>query len=125
MMRKEVYGRDGYTGLTGQFFQEFLLVEAVLERLTSVDEDHRHFVGKLAPEQIVRVHINLAPLKPAPALQFAELFLDDLAEVTAFSGINDHFAQERHRRESSKGVEQIPLKVALTGSRKQLLTHTR
>jgi hypothetical protein len=111
MMRKEVHSRDGYTTLTGQFLQEFLLVEAILKGLASVYKDNRHFVCELAAKQVVGVYINLAPSKASTAFEFAELFLDDLAQVTAFTGVDNHFAQERHRRESSKRTVQIPLKV--------------
>jgi len=91
--RRDLNGR-----LTGELSEKLLLVQAVLERLSPVDEHDWNFVGELAPELIVGLNINLAPAKPSPAFQLDELFFDDLAQVTSLAGINHDFAEEGHPR---------------------------
>ena len=82
-------------GLTGQFPQEFLLVEAVFEGFAAVDEDDGDFVGELAAQAFVGVNVHFAPAEATPALEFGELFLHDFAEMAAFSRIDDDFSWNR------------------------------
>lgn len=84
--------------LSRQFLEEFLLVQPVLEGLTSVDKYDRHLIGELAAQKIVGFNIDFPPAETAPALQLRELLLDDFAKVTSLAGIHDHFADEGHSR---------------------------
>jgi hypothetical protein len=65
--------------LVGEPPQKFPLIHPVLERFTAIDEDYGHLVGELAPQFIVRVHVDLTPLKAASALQFRQCLFNDLA----------------------------------------------
>jgi len=77
-------------------------VKPVFERLTAIDKHHRYFVGELAPQAIVTLNVNFAPIEASPAFELGQLLFDDLAEVATFSGVHDNFALLGHRRESSK-----------------------
>src|ERR1700738_1001054 len=73
---------------TGQFLQEFLLVQPVLKGLAPVYEDDRNFIGELALEAIVGLDVNFAPVKASAALQLLELFFHDFAKVASLAGIH-------------------------------------
>jgi hypothetical protein len=49
------------------------------QKFPLIDEDYGHLVGELAPQFIVRVHVDLTPLKAASALQFRQCLFNDLA----------------------------------------------
>ena len=82
--------------LTGQFAEEFVLVQPILERLAPVDENNGNLIGELSSQLIVAVHVDLAQGKPSAAMQLGERFFHDLAQVAAFAGVNDHLAGLRH-----------------------------
>src|SRR5215472_7676738 len=65
----------------GQFLQELLLIQPVLECFAAVDEDDRDFVGELAAQLVIGLHVHFAPAEAAPALQFGELFFYDFAKM--------------------------------------------
>jgi len=65
--------------LARQAAEELLLIHAVLEGLMSVDEYDGNLVVELASEAIVGVHVDLAPLKAAAAVEFNETLLHHLA----------------------------------------------
>jgi hypothetical protein len=65
--------------LAGEPLEKFALIHPVLERFAAIDEDDGHLVGELAPQFIVRVHVDLTPLKAASALQFRQCLFNDLA----------------------------------------------
>lgn len=67
------------TSLAGQPLEKFAFIHPVLERFAAIDEDHGHLVGELASQFIVRVHVDLTPLKAAAALQFRQCLFNDLA----------------------------------------------
>jgi hypothetical protein len=75
----------GTNRLAGQLLQELLLVQSILERFASINENDRNFVRKLTAQQVVGLHINFTPAEAASALQFRELFLHDLAEMASFA----------------------------------------
>jgi hypothetical protein len=100
--------------LAGQFLQEFLFIQAILEGLSTVDEHNRDLVRELALELIVGFNVHFAPAKSTPPLQFRELFFDDFAKVAPLPGIHDDFAQDGHRAESSKPENSFPAKVLFT-----------
>jgi hypothetical protein len=106
---------DDTENLTGQFLQEFLFIEPIFEGLSSVDENHRNFVSELALEQVVGFYVYFAPAEAAPPLQLRQLFLHDLAKVAPLAGVNDNFAQDGHRAESSKPENSFPVKVLSPG----------
>ena len=74
--------------LTGYFAEKLLLVHAVLEGFASVDEHDRDLVVILAAEIRVGIDIHVAPFEPALPMKFHEAFLDDFAEMAAFSRID-------------------------------------
>jgi hypothetical protein len=86
-------GREG-TWLASELAEEFVLVHAVFEGFTPVDKNHGNFVGELATELIVRVHVNFLPGKTTTAMKL----LDDLAQVAAFAAVHDDFAGHGHGR---------------------------
>jgi hypothetical protein len=100
-------------GLTCQFLQELLFIQPVFERLATVDENHGDLISELALELVIGFDVNFAPAKSAPPLQFRELFFHDLAKVAPLAGVNDNFAQDGHRAESSKPENSFPVKVLL------------
>jgi hypothetical protein len=65
--------------LACQAAEELLLIHAVLESLMSVDEDDWNLVIKLTPQAFIGVHVDLAPLKAAAAVEFDEALLHHLA----------------------------------------------
>jgi hypothetical protein len=75
--------------LAGQFAQEFLFVHAVLEGFAAVDEDDGDFVGELAADLGVGVHIDFAPGETSAAGKLGEAFFDDLAKMASLAGV-DH-----------------------------------
>lgn len=85
----KVLFKEWAIALIGQFSQEFLLVHAVLESFTSVDEDDRNFVIVLAAQFGVGVHVNLLPSEASAAGEFGKTFFDDLTQVAALAGV-DH-----------------------------------
>src|SRR5262252_7663138 len=82
--------------LTGQLAKEFLFVKAVFECLATINEDDRHFIGELAPQLVVTIDVNLSPGKSAAPMQLGQRFFDDLTQVTAFAGVDNHLAALRH-----------------------------
>ena len=74
----------------------------VLEGLAAVDENDGHFIGELAAELVVGVHVDVLPGEAAAALQSGEGLFDDFAEVAAFAGVNHDLAEFRHCGEFSK-----------------------
>lgn len=99
-------GRGGR--LAGKLLQELLLIQPVLKGLPTVNKDDWDFVGELAAKLIVGLDVHFAPAEAAPALEFGELLLHDLAQVAAFAGIYRDFTQKGHRRESSKPAAHFP-----------------
>ena len=83
-------------GLAGEFAEEFPLVHVVLEGFAAVDEDDGNFVGKLAAQFFVAIHIHLMPSETTAALQLAKSFFDDFTQVTALAGVDDDLAQNGH-----------------------------
>jgi hypothetical protein len=79
-----------------QLLQELLLIQPILEGLAPVDKYDRHFVGELAPKQVIGFYVNFPPPETAPALQFRELLFDDFAQMASLAGVNDDFAKEGH-----------------------------
>lgn len=73
----------------------------VLEGFVAVDEDYGDFVGELAAELFVAVHVHVLPGEAASAMQFGESLFDDFAEMAAFAGVDDDLAEFRHRGEFS------------------------
>jgi len=80
---KEFAAGSGKQPLRPQPPQKIPLRHAVLEGLMAVDENNRDLVGELAAQRIVGIHVDLAPGKAAPTLEFGQRFLDDLAQVTS------------------------------------------
>ena len=107
-MMRFCYATGVRLDLPRQLLQELLLVEPVLEGLAAVNEDDWHFVGELTTQKFIGFHVNFAPAETAPALELRQLLFDDLAQVTSLAGINDNFAKEGHRGESSKIVAPNP-----------------
>ena len=62
-----------------------MLIHAVLEGFAAIDEDHRHFIGVLAAEVLVRVYVNFLPLEAGVTLQFRQTFLDDFTQMASFA----------------------------------------
>jgi hypothetical protein len=87
--------------LAGQLAQEFAFVHVVLEGFAAVDEDYGNLIGELAAQLIVAIDVDGAPGEAAAALQFGERFLDDLAKMAAFAGINDHLPGVGHWSDST------------------------
>jgi hypothetical protein len=79
--------------LAGELAEELLLVHAVLEGLAAVDKDDRDFVVELAAELGVGVDIDLAPSEAAAAGKLSQAFLDQLAEMAPFTGIDNDLAK--------------------------------
>jgi hypothetical protein len=65
----------------------------VLEGFVAIDEDHRDFVGELAPQLFVAIHVHVLPGEPASTMQLGESLFDDFAEVTSFAGIEHDLAE--------------------------------
>jgi hypothetical protein len=84
--------------LAGQLAEEFAFVHVILEGFAAVDEDDGHFVGELATQFIVAIHVDVLPAKTAAPLQLGESFLDDFAKMAAFARVNDDLARLRHGR---------------------------
>jgi hypothetical protein len=70
--------------------QEILLIHAVFKSLLAINEDDRNFVGELAPERIIGVHINLLPAELGLAGEFGQRFLDDFAKVATLPRIKNN-----------------------------------
>jgi hypothetical protein len=87
---------EEHGGSTGQLAQEVLLVHAVLESFAAVDEDDGDFVGVAAADFGVGIYVDFAPDEAAAFLELDEAFLDNLAEMTSFAGIDDDFARLGH-----------------------------
>jgi len=85
---RETRQKRNFSGLAGEFAEEFSLVHAVLEGLAAVNKDDGDFVVVLAAEFGVGVYINLAPGEAAAAGELVEAFLHHLAEMAAFAGIH-------------------------------------
>jgi hypothetical protein len=83
-------------GLAGQLSQEFLLVHAVLEGFTAIDEDDRDFVVELAPKFGVSVYVDLLPGKSPPPRQLGQALFDYFAQVASLAGINHDAARLWH-----------------------------
>lgn len=78
----------------GEFFEEFLLIQPILEGLTPVDEDYRDFVGELATQAVVGFDVNFTPPEAASALQFRKLLLHNFAKVASLAGIHNDLAKQ-------------------------------
>ena len=87
-----------YASLAGKLAEEFSFIHAVLEGFAAVDEDDRDFVGELATELFVGVDDDFLPAEQASAFEFDQAFLDDLAEMAAFAGVDKDLASVSHGR---------------------------
>jgi hypothetical protein len=70
----------------------------VLEGLSSIDEDDRNLVVKLAAEFCVGVDVDFVPGESAAAGELGEALFDDFAEMTSFAGIHHNVARLWHAR---------------------------
>src|SRR5580658_3045916 len=98
--RNRPYGRDEEIPameLAGKLTQKFLLVHAVFEGFTAVDEDHRDFVIELAAKFGVAVNVDFPPGETAPARKLGEAFFHDFAEMAPLAGIHYDAASLGHR----------------------------
>ena len=86
-------GKEAEMGLTGQFAEKLALVHAVLEGLPAVDKDHRNFIGELAPQRVVAIHVHFFPMETAPALKLYQSLFDDFAQMTAFSRVDHNLSR--------------------------------
>lgn len=91
-------------GLTN-LSEKLLFIQAVLKGLASVDKYNGNFVGELAAKVVIGFDVHLPPMKTAPPLELGKFFLHDLAKVAPFARINDDFARQGHRAQSSKLLE--------------------
>jgi hypothetical protein len=89
-------------GLAGELTEEFPFIHAVLESFAAVDEDDGNLVGELAAELIVGVDVHFLPAEQAAAFQLDQTLLDDLAEMAAFSRVNQDIAKDVHEGECSR-----------------------
>ncbi len=78
-------------GLAGQLAQKLLLVHAVLEGFSAVDEHNRDFIIKLPPQFIIAIDVDLVPRESAAAGKLGEALLHELAKMTSFPRVNHHF----------------------------------
>jgi hypothetical protein len=76
--------------LAGEFAEKLVWVETVLERLASIDENHRDLVSEFAAQLLVTIHIYFPPDEAAPTFELTQGLLDNLAEVAPFARVNDH-----------------------------------
>ncbi|HWY56338.1 MAG TPA: hypothetical protein VNZ03_17870 [Terriglobales bacterium] len=84
--------------LPGQFAEEVGFVHVVLEGFATINENNGDFVGELAAELVVAVHVYVLPGEAAAAVQLGESFFDDFAEVASFARVDDDLAEVGHRR---------------------------
>src|ERR1700733_14719541 len=75
-----------------QLAQEFLLIHAVLEGFSPVDEYDWHFIIKLPAQITVAVYIYFSPRESASARELAEALLHQLAKLTSLARVNHHLA---------------------------------
>jgi hypothetical protein len=106
----------------GEFAEEVGLVHAVLEGFVAVDEDDGNFVGELAAQLFVGVHVDVLPTEAATAMEFGEGLFDDFAEVASFAGVDHDLAEFGHWGECSKlgGVVPIAIEEAPKGDGAEL-----
>ena len=79
-----------------QLLQEFLFIHRVLERLASVDRDHRHFFVVEPLQFGVTIDIDFLPAKHSGPFQSPERILHHLAQVTLLSRIDDDLVHARY-----------------------------
>ena len=84
--------------LAGKFAEELSFVQAVFERFASIDEDDGDFVGELAAELFVGIHIDFLPAEHATSLKLDQALFDNLAQMAAFSGVDQYLAGVSHGR---------------------------
>jgi hypothetical protein len=73
-----------------------VFVHAVLEGFAAVDENDGNFVGELAAQLLVGVHVDFLPGEAAPAMELNQGFLHDLAKMAALAGVDHDLAGPRH-----------------------------
>jgi hypothetical protein len=78
-----------------------LLIHAVLERFSSVNEDYGDLVIVEAADFSIGVYVDFAPGEAATLLELEEALLDDFAEMTSFTGINQDLPGLCHARQCS------------------------
>jgi len=91
-----------------------VFVHAVLEGLAAIDEDDGDFVGELAAQLLVTVHVNFLPGKASAPMQLVQAFFDDLAEMTPFARIEDDLPGLRHGASVARSEDR---EFKLTGAR--------
>jgi hypothetical protein len=64
----------------------------ILERFASIYKYNRDFIVVLPSEIWIRIDVELIPREAALAGKLDQAFLDDFAEVTAFTGVKGDLA---------------------------------
>jgi hypothetical protein len=77
----------------------------VLKGFAAVDEDYGDLVVIEASDFGVGVYVDFTPGEAATPVELDDALLDDLAEMTSLTGINDDFPRLRHVRECISWVE--------------------
>jgi len=78
--------------------EELLLVHAILEGFTAIDEYDRNFIVKLAAEFVVGVDVDFVPDEPTAAGELVKTLLHHFAKVASFARIYGDVTRLRHAR---------------------------
>ena len=100
--------------LAGQLAQKFLLVHAVLEGFSSVDEHDRDLIVKLVSQFAIAIDVDFLPRKSAAAGKLVEAFLYQFTKMASLSRVNHHLAGFRHGR-----IVALPLLLLARKKRRQ------